>query len=80
MAFAGIEPFGEERADVRAGIIASVIANVNRDAKKRSQPFAPSDFMPFREKADATPPPPATPEDLTASLKVMFRHPSVRQV
>lgn len=44
-AFAEIEPFGEERADLRAGIIASTIANVNRDPKK-GRPFKPGDFMP----------------------------------
>lgn len=45
MAYAKLEPFGEERADLRAGIIASVIANVNRDPKKQ-RPFKPEDFMP----------------------------------
>lgn len=41
------EPFGEERADLRSGIVASVIANVNRDDKKKPKPFKPSDFMPY---------------------------------
>ena len=45
-AYFRIEPFGEGMADLRAGIVASVIANVNRDAKKRSQPYEPLDFMP----------------------------------
>jgi hypothetical protein len=45
MAFYQLEPFGEERADVRAGIIASVIANVNR--RKGAPPFTAKDFMPF---------------------------------
>lgn len=44
-AFAELEPFGEERADWRAGMVASVIANVNRDPKK-GRPFQPRDFMP----------------------------------
>ena len=34
----------EERAFLRAGIIASTIANCNRDPK--SDPFTPRDFMP----------------------------------
>lgn len=38
-----IEPFGERRADIRAGIIASVIANVNRG--KNQKAFTPEDFM-----------------------------------
>jgi hypothetical protein len=45
-AYFAIEPFGEDMADLRAGIVAATIANVNRDAKKRSQPYEPLDFMP----------------------------------
>lgn len=40
------EPFGEERADLRAYSIVAMIANVNRDPKKRPQGYVPSDFMP----------------------------------
>ena len=43
-AFHEIEPFGEERADLRSGIVASVIANVNRG--KHSKTYKPADFMP----------------------------------
>jgi hypothetical protein len=39
-----LEPFGEERGDLRAGIIASTIANANRG--KKTKPFKPADFMP----------------------------------
>jgi len=42
-----ISPFLEERADLRIGILCALIANVNRDAKKRPDPFVPADFMPF---------------------------------
>lgn len=43
----GIEgPAGEERADWRAGLVASTIANANRDPKRRKEPFEPTDFMP----------------------------------
>ena len=45
MAFYRLEPFGEERADVRAGIVASVIANVNR--RKGAKAFTARDFMPY---------------------------------
>jgi hypothetical protein len=44
-AYFALEPFGEERADIRAALVASVIANVNRNPKKRSSPFAVKDFM-----------------------------------
>jgi hypothetical protein len=39
-----LEPFGEGRADLRAGIVASTTANVWRG--KGSRPFLPKDFMP----------------------------------
>mgnify|MGYP000046381597 CR=1 FL=1 len=45
MAFYELEPFGDERADLRAGIVASTVANANRDPKK-SKPYAPQDFLP----------------------------------
>ncbi len=51
MAYYAIEPFGEERADLRMGILASLIANVNRDSKKQREPFAPADFMPKFDEA-----------------------------
>lgn len=46
-AYYRIDPWGPERADLRAGIIASVIANVNRDSKKRARPFSATDYMPY---------------------------------
>ena len=46
MAYYAIEPFGEERADLRMAILASLIANVNRDPAKRREPFTPAEFMP----------------------------------
>lgn len=44
MAYAELEPFGETRADLRSGIIASVMANAHR--AKEAKPFKPQDFMP----------------------------------
>lgn len=44
MAFSQVEPFGEERADLRSATIACIIANVNRGKDQR--PFEVSDFMP----------------------------------
>lgn len=46
MAFAAWEPFGPEREDQRAGMIAALIANVNRDSSKRSEPYEVEDFFP----------------------------------
>lgn len=36
----------EYRGYIKAGIVAATIANVNRDPKKRPQPFTPEDFAP----------------------------------
>ena len=47
LAYGRIEPFGEERADLRAGIVASTIANANRGKTQKS--FTPEQFMPSFE-------------------------------
>lgn len=41
-----IDPWGEQRADLRAGIVASTMANINRDPKK-TPPFKATQFMPY---------------------------------
>lgn len=43
MAYEKLEPFGEARADMRAAMITSTLANVNRGAKQK--PFTLKDFM-----------------------------------
>lgn len=63
MAYYGIEPWGEDRADLRSGILASITANINR--KKNTKPYSPIDFMPYRQhdkKAEET-------EDLKSFLR-----------
>ena len=45
MAYAKLEPFGDLRADLRAGIVASTVANAQRGRKRR--PLKPEDFMPY---------------------------------
>ncbi len=49
-AYYRLEPWGTEVDDYRSGVVASTIANVNRDPKQRRQPFAPEDFVPKREQ------------------------------
>jgi len=44
LAYMELEPFGEERGDLRSAIIASTIANAHR--KKGARPFKPEEFMP----------------------------------
>lgn len=46
MAFYQMEPFGAERGDLQAGIVAATVANVNRDPKKQKKPYSAQDFMP----------------------------------
>jgi len=47
LAFAAVEPFGAAQADLRAGMIARTIAEPNRDASKRPEPFQPLEFVPW---------------------------------
>ncbi len=44
-----MEPFGELVADQRHGIAVSTLANVNRDAKRRPDPYQPNDFIYWHE-------------------------------
>jgi hypothetical protein len=44
MAYAEADPFTEQRADWRAAMVASTVANAFRGKQQRS--FQPSDFMP----------------------------------
>ena len=48
VAFYSLEPFGNEWR--QAAVIASTIAEANRNEKKRSKPFTPDDFMPKRDE------------------------------
>lgn len=43
-AYYTIEPWGEERADLRAAIVAATVANGNRG--KKQKPYKVEDFMP----------------------------------
>lgn len=54
MCYYDIDPFGEERADLRSGIVAATIANTNRD--KKDKPHKVEDFMPkFEAPEEQTP-------------------------
>jgi len=43
MAYSRIEPWGEDRDDLRIGILASMIANMFREKGKKA--YAPQDFI-----------------------------------
>ncbi|WP_444541694.1 phage tail assembly protein T [Andreprevotia chitinilytica] len=48
-----MEPWDEERADLRAGIVASTLANCHR--AEGIDPFTPLDFMPLAERDQPEP-------------------------
>lgn len=64
-----LDPWGEERADLRSGTIAAAAANAGRmaaqamGAKLAGEPFRPRDFMPAAE-----PEPPLEPDRLRAKI------------
>jgi Protein of unknown function (DUF4035) len=49
MAYYQIEPFGESIADMRHGIAVAMLANINRDTKKRPTPYKAEDFIYWRD-------------------------------
>lgn len=51
MASYQLERRGGHYDDLRAGAIAAVIGNVNRNRKERKKPFTPLDFAPWNEYA-----------------------------
>ncbi|WP_439891604.1 phage tail assembly protein T [Ralstonia sp. 25C] len=52
-AFDRLEPFGETRADLRAGIVAA--ATANHSYARPDTPYKASDFMPFLKRDDDKP-------------------------
>jgi len=66
MAYADLEPFGEEAAYWRAGMLAATMANLERNPKKRPKPFEPADFMPDPVEPDK---PPASPAERYAAFR-----------
>lgn len=65
VAFYQLEPFGEERADLRAGIISSAVANYSG---KINEPTRPRDFMPhFGEQPER---PRQTVEEMQARFRI----------
>lgn len=48
LAYARLEPFGAEADDHRMAQLLALVANVNRDPKRRRRPWSPGDFLPQR--------------------------------
>jgi len=67
-----IEPWGEDRADLRAGIVSSTIANyAGKVRSEGTQQAMPADFMPYLERPEPAEPAvdeerPLTDEELAA--------------
>lgn len=69
MAYERMEPWGEGRADLRAGIVASAVFNSQR-ASGDAPVLQPSEFMPrFGEQEEAKD---LTPEEISAQLREAF--------
>jgi hypothetical protein len=50
MAYDRIDPFGDERADMRAAQMPTLYANMKRG--EDSEPFRLTDFMPFSDRVE----------------------------
>jgi hypothetical protein len=45
LAYYQLEPFGDHIADLRHGTACALLANVNRHAESRPEPYRPDDFI-----------------------------------
>lgn len=70
-----VGPPGEERADWRAGMVASVIANGNRDPKRQKKAYQARDFMlrwghDEAQTSTETPPPQSVEQQIGLARKL----------
>lgn len=70
----------EERADLRTAQIASLIANIYRDEKKKPAPYTPKDFMPDYAAKTEGPKPQQTWQRMKAIVKQNNRDLGGREV
>ena len=71
MAYAHVEPFGEERADYRAALVAMTVANAFRS---RPEPYKLKEFLlTFGQPAEAD------PADQLEELRRRFRAAAVKE-
>jgi len=61
-AYDRVQPIGDERADASVAQLTALMANINRDTKKKPDPFTISDFLLFK-------PPSMESEDVLLSRK-----------
>ena len=67
MAYYNLEPFGDELAlmDNHFASLQALIANANRDPKKRSKPFEPDDFRLLKREEEQE----QSPQDIYATIR-----------
>lgn len=69
MAFYDLEPFGDQRADLRQAMTTAAVHNTIQAQRKQPKWAKPQDFMPFEEKPEPTATPTAaSPEELKGKL------------
>lgn len=73
IAFDRIDPFGESRADLRAGIVASTMVNHSAYPPKPEDRARPVDFMPFRDKPKPKAPAPLDPETQSRAIIALLK-------
>jgi hypothetical protein len=66
VAYYSIEPFGDRMADLRAGTVASVVANANRS--KDAPAFVPGDFVPWAKEPEPETPKQPSAEEVAAAV------------
>lgn len=67
-AFYASEPWGEMRGDLQMAQLLSLLANINRDARKQTSPFTVAQFMVDFWQEPAAPPEPGS---LAAKFKAL---------
>lgn len=74
MGFAMDEPFGAPVEDIRAGVIASAIVNMNRVAPEGEdiEPIGALDFFSWHKKPPPPEPPEETPEVISARIMALL--------
>jgi hypothetical protein len=78
MAVYSLDPWGEERADLRSGIIAATMVNLQRDPRK-GKPVSPDAFMPKFGGAPEMAPPAAVKDSLLAAFGHMMKKPKPKK-
>jgi hypothetical protein len=70
MAYSEVEPFGEARQDLRAGVLWSLLATVNSDSKKHPRGIG-IDKYPLLQMTEKLDRPKVTSQDLFRTLKLL---------